>query len=251
MASVSRSQEEITCCEKWTKFLWKSNGPKGVDKTLKVVVCASNVFQKAMEGSTASSGDVMAGVASTTRALKDTRTVIGLFNVFNGVIPRMARSIKSVGDLYHSDTVSPWQKMLGIARDVMNFIGSTFYVIGFALCRPICFVNKHFAGVSESAKAIGSKFSIMMVGLHVGKTLSLIADYIYQNLEDLTSAGEDALRKVNDKIKDIYFQLAEKVCELTNDVVTLFDLGVSPWVSLIANLSAALIGFCRVWHLTA
>lgn len=246
---------------------------KTIDKILKCTKATAELTGGILQLQGAGGAPASIVAANVAGAVGEARTVLGLFNVYHGIIPVTVRAVNScfanIKQLCVGADLSSQEKgWLGL--DAVKEAGTAILglsVIGtFGVSRPVLFANK-LADKPFLDKVTQAKFKesvpIMMAIGHAGGLLSgsistVMAAKAYRD----KYCGQHAVVPENDEqlqihrkylkaIKLAFLSAFEKFFELLADLAKLIPLGMSATVQgVIASalvVSSCCVGLYRAW----
>lgn len=189
-----------------SSFLRKSSG---TDKVIKVAAASSDLAA-AIATRTGASGEMLEQISTAQSAFSGARTVLGLFNAYNGAIPATVDAVKQsvslVKSLHKQDDVyssapkggrvegglqSPYnqvyvgrtEKVLGLGAQVCKGVGSGTYALSFGVLRTGLFANKIGGFMSSDVKTgFGKAFDVAMCANHAAGFSGSIFGLAYEKM---------------------------------------------------------------------
>lgn len=212
---------------------------KGVDRILKAadpVFDLSLVIAQGAGASEATLGDIAKGRS----AVKTTRDVMGLFNIFQGRIPDLYThtlvSLELYRDLsnevnspkptqllsesaiiarkkdnrpikYHETAETFSERVIALISNIFRGGGSLTMIAAFGVCRPIANFEKYIRQVDPSVSRIGKAFPSVMMANHACGGIGHTAEIIFQQLaferamdREVDGSRQGKIREEHDKM---------------------------------------------------
>ncbi|MCH9625778.1 MAG: hypothetical protein S4CHLAM123_09580 [Chlamydiales bacterium] len=269
----------------WKRFESFFGSPEGRDKSLKLIdagLDTASVCARVFTGDDA----VVEGLDSGREAVKVGRDVMGIFNIFAGVMRGLIRQCISFFQLAKAWVKNDGEKVdlkwfehsIGFNKDTAKYnsvaqgrtqqflaagvtfgkaVGSATYIVGFGACRWTSNLGKYGkVQLSETARSIGAAFPLVMMINHMGGVTAGVFDlgFQYRAYQDAVSRGENAQATFGVYVKTlpkIFLGLVEKTLELMLDVAKLISNALPSWFRLPVTLGIATLGVYRIWQGTA
>lgn len=218
--------------------------------------------------------DVIQGLGKGRELARAGRDATAFFNIFQGAIPSLIRSVKNVIVLlkalrkgkdgvlkkpakgekpqYNEIATTPAEKRWSLVENVGKIVGGASFVVGFGVCRPIGTVEKYISrNIDPTAKEIGKAFPTVMLVTHVSGVVSSTCGLVFQQLAyDRAIASnnykaDDVTKEYRKKMLENGVALSQKSIELVNS--TLYHVGtVVPAAARISlNLAAGLLSVVK------
>lgn len=253
---VNQCFKELVCNEKnhLTQFVAKT---KNIDKTIKVAkslaeLVVANAEVQGIKGAEIKTAQNIASAAGMTR------NVIGLANVFNGVIPG---TVSSVGKCAHAlrglfSGNSGGNAAHDIAAHGCQSIAGSTYIATFGVVRPLLLANKLSAHpfLSPQTKAsLGNSVTYMMAANHAASVVGG-AIAVHDLVSERAAAKDSSIEKEQGffaKLQKLILGIVEKVCELIADIFKIIPLGLSAGSQVlcasVCTSIAAVVGLYAAW----
>ncbi len=181
----------------------------GVDKTLKFTISTLDLSKKLTNRFDPESSS-LPGLSAAYTGFKDARSVLGLFNVFQGSIPGMVASVKTCHKLikdireeqeatslipaslvtsfefspkqaYNEIALGRKQQVTKVVENICSFLGAGTYTVTFGALRPLMLAN-HYGRFCSSAQmqSVGLSADALMCASHIAGIGSSVCSLMFE-----------------------------------------------------------------------
>lgn len=255
-------------CGKDGRFSKMGSEAGNRDKILKAAIQITRFAQEVSREVGATEATVN-GLGTASSALGDGRAILGIMNPISG-ISNMVSSLIEFRDYWHGSKkkkdvngndivkdgeiqyVDGLERVLGIISSAFKFAEWALFNFIFGVVSPISFAGKHFQ-LGETAKGIGSQFSLFMMMRDITTAAHTIAEIGVKNIQyrELIKGADKDLKKYLDKA---YFWtnvksglgLVKNGCDIASASIGFGGYKVSKWTVLGLGLVSAAIGLTEV-----
>lgn len=247
-------------CDKKNHLARYSKLSSGIDKTLKFTISTLD-FSKKLTSRFDPESSSLPGLSAAYAGFKDARSVIGLFNIFQGSIPGMVGSVKMCHQLikdirkekeatsliseslvispgltpkhtYNEIALGKKQQVTKVVENICSFFGAATYVVTFGALRPVILANQYGRFYSSSQiQPVGLSADALMCASHIAGIGSNICSLVFEQTayfqarQALAFSLEKTKGILEEKHKDVIVassvSLAEKLLDLTCDILKL------------------------------
>jgi hypothetical protein len=225
------------------------------------------------------SDELINGIGNGREGFKVTRDFLGLFNIFNGVIPALYSNVRHAVLLAHNvvftsdeiyalkpipdkiNGVSPvmkhnevainfWEKIIVLIEQVGKGLGALTFIVGFGFLKPVANYEKYInQNINETASKIGKAFPTAMKVNHISGFIGNGAALIFNNLA--YNRAQEAIQQITtQKDSEVYYEkmvengvgFVLKGLETVNDFL---PRTAPKWVCIPLNLAIAGFGITK------